>query len=144
MGTSYSIYADGSSTGNLYGLAYFHTNWSNDATYNATKKTVDGKEVLITEVSSYAGGHQIAVVMNGSVKSAFGTYVWSRGGFKKNGSNDNYALMGGGGHKDISNVQNTAFYQRVTTVNGTGWNMAGTTNGAAFTIYAPTTAGTSG
>lgn len=44
----------------------------------------------------------------------------------------------------LGNVQNTAFYPRSTTVNGTAWNMAGTTNGAAFTIYAPTTAGTSG
>jgi hypothetical protein len=44
----------------------------------------------------------------------------------------------------LGNVQNTAFYKRFTYVNGTEWNMAGTTNGAAFTIYAPTTAGTSG
>jgi hypothetical protein len=44
----------------------------------------------------------------------------------------------------LGNVQNTAFYQRATAVNGTTWNMAGTTNSAAFTIYAPTTAGTSG
>ena len=65
-------------------------------------------------------------------------------GFIKNGSNDNYALMGGGGHKQINNVQNTAFYKRVVTVNGSGWDMAGTVNSAAFTIYAPTTVGTSG
>lgn len=44
----------------------------------------------------------------------------------------------------LGNVQNTAFYQRVTTVNGTAWNMAGTNSNATFTIYAPTTAGTSG
>lgn len=44
----------------------------------------------------------------------------------------------------LGNVQNTAFYQRVTTVNGTAWDMAGTNGNAAFTIYAPTTAGTSG
>lgn len=44
----------------------------------------------------------------------------------------------------LGNVQNTAFYQRDVTVNGTAWNMAGTWNSAAFTIYAPTTAGTSG
>jgi hypothetical protein len=29
-------------------------------------------------------------------------------------------------------------------VNGSGWDMAGTNSNAAFTIYAPTTAGTSG
>lgn len=44
----------------------------------------------------------------------------------------------------LGNVQNTAFYRRNTTVNGTTWAMAGTTNNATFTIYAPTTAGTSG
>lgn len=44
----------------------------------------------------------------------------------------------------LGNVQNTAFYKRSTTVNGTSWDMAGTINNAAFTIYAPTTAGTSG
>ena len=49
-----------------------------------------------------------------------------------------------GAHIGLGNVQNTAFYKRSTTVNGTPWNMAGTDNKAAFTIYAPTTAGTSG
>lgn len=65
-------------------------------------------------------------------------------GFIKNGSSNDYALMGGGGHKQINNVQNTAFYKRVTTINGSGWDMAGTVNSAAFTIYAPTTVGSSG
>lgn len=44
----------------------------------------------------------------------------------------------------LGNVQNTAFYKRLTTVNGETWNMAGTNSNAAFTIYAPTIAGTSG
>lgn len=44
----------------------------------------------------------------------------------------------------LGNVQNTAFYQRTTTVNGTAWDMAGTNSTAAFTIYAPTTVGTDG
>lgn len=44
----------------------------------------------------------------------------------------------------LGNVQNTAFYKRVVTVNGSGWDMAGINSNAAFTIYAPTTAGTSG
>ena len=73
--------------------------------------------------------------------SYYWTGVYSQG-FYKNGSNNNYALMGGGGHKNISNVQNTAFYKRVATVNGSGWDMAGTNSNAAFKIYAPTTAGT--
>lgn len=44
----------------------------------------------------------------------------------------------------LNNVQNTAFYKRSTTVNGTAWDMAGTNSSNAFTIYAPTTAGISG
>ena len=44
----------------------------------------------------------------------------------------------------LGNVQNTAFYERIATVNGTNWNMAGTNSTAAFTIYAPTTGGTAG
>lgn len=43
----------------------------------------------------------------------------------------------------LGNVQNTAFYSKSTTVNGTSYTMAGTSSGAAFTIYAPTSAGTS-
>lgn len=31
-----------------------------------------------------------------------GYYAWSRGGFKKNGSSDSYVLLGGGGHKAVS------------------------------------------
>lgn len=44
----------------------------------------------------------------------------------------------------LGNVQNTAFYKRVTTVNGEEWNLAGTNSNAAFTIYAPTTSGSGG
>lgn len=43
----------------------------------------------------------------------------------------------------LGNVQNTAFYSRNANVNGTNYNMAGTTNSSAFNIYAPTTAGNS-
>lgn len=49
-----------------------------------------------------------------------------------------------GAHIGLGNVQNTAFYKRSTTVNGALWDMAGTVNSEAFTIYAPETAGTSG
>ena len=31
-------------------------------------------------------------------------YAWSRGGFQKNGSDDTYVLLGGGGHKAIGNA----------------------------------------
>ena len=98
MGTSYAISADGSSTGSMYGLVYFHTNWSNDSTKNDASKT---------EVSTYAGNHQIAHVINGKVYASLGSYVWSRNGFIKNGSSDSYVLLGGGGHKSISSFQTT-------------------------------------
>lgn len=98
MGTDYKIADDGSSTNNMYGLVYFHTNWSNDKTRNTA--TRDGS--LITEVSNYAGGHQIAFVVNGQVKVALGDRVWSRAGFLKSGSSDSYILLGGGGHKKLS------------------------------------------
>lgn len=45
---------------------------------------------------------------------------------------------------DLGNVENTAFYKRGASVNGTVWDMAGTVNSSAFSIYAPTSAGTSG
>jgi hypothetical protein len=98
MGTDYKIADDGSSTNNMYGLVYFHTNWSNSATNNAAKRD----DALITEVSNYAGGHQIAFVVDGKVKVALGDRVWSRAGFLKSGSSDSYVLLGGGGHKALS------------------------------------------
>jgi hypothetical protein len=98
MGTDYKIADDGSSTNNMYGLVYFHTNWSNSATNNAAKRD----DALITEVSNYAGGHQIAFVVKGQVKVALGDRVWSRAGFLKSGSSDSYVLLGGGGHKALS------------------------------------------
>jgi len=60
MGTSYKIASDGSNFGNLYGLAYKHTN-------NTTGGTM-------------AGGHQMVWVENGTSKAALGNYgVWSSG-----------------------------------------------------------------
>ena len=45
----------------------------------------------------------------------------------------------------LGNVQNTAFYARQATVNGTTWGLAGTTNSlSTFTIWAPTGTGTAG
>ena len=52
MGTAYTIPDDGSTFGNLYGLAYKHTN-------NATGGTM-------------AGGHQVVWVVNGSPRAALG------------------------------------------------------------------------
>ena len=101
MGTSFAINANGSNTGNLYGLAYFHTNWSNAPAKN------DGSK---TEVSPYAGHHQVAWVIDGKVYAALGGYVWSRNGFIKHGSSDDYVLLGGGGHTAISTLTPTGYY----------------------------------
>jgi len=84
MGTGYSIPDNGADFGNLYGMAYKHTN-------NPTGGTM-------------AGGHQIVFCNAGSPGTAIGLAgnVWTSGGFLKNGSSDSYLLLGGGGHKAIS------------------------------------------
>lgn len=64
MGTSFRNSADGSDFGNLYGLAYKHTN-------NPTG-------------GAMAGGHQMVWVANGSPKSAMGTNIWTSGSIYEN------------------------------------------------------------
>lgn len=59
MGTSYRNSSDGSNFGNLYGLAYKHTN-------NPTG-------------GSMAGGHQMVWCSNGTPKSAIGDDLWTSG-----------------------------------------------------------------
>ena len=88
MGSDYQIAADGSNTGSAYGLISFHTNWSNSTTYNDGTKTA---------VGTYAGGHQIAVVENGSVNASLGNYIWSKNGFIKSGGTSAQLLRADGG-----------------------------------------------
>ena len=59
MGTSYRNHSSGSNFGNLYGLAYKHTN-------NSTGGTM-------------ASGHQMVWCQNGSPKAAMGTNIWTSG-----------------------------------------------------------------
>ena len=59
MGTNYRNHASGTNFGNLYGLAYKHTN-------NATG-------------GSMAGSHQMVWCDNGNPKSAMGTNIWTSG-----------------------------------------------------------------
>ena len=96
-----------------------------------------------------------------------GYVTWQLCSYSSTGTSNNYNLYFRSGNSDwgswktildssnwtshitkaslgLGNVQNTAFYKRSTYVNGTAWAMAGTNSDAAFTIYAPTTAGTSG
>ena len=83
MGTAYMIPDNGSTFGNLYGLAYKHTN-------NSTGGTM-------------AGGHQAVWCDNGSPRAAMGyNGFWAAGGFYKSSSSNGYALSGGGGHKAYS------------------------------------------
>lgn len=78
MGTSYMIPDDGANFGNLYGLAYKHTN-------NSTG-------------GAMAGGHQAVWCENGTPKAAMGTNgVWADGGFYKSGSTSAHLLRGDGG-----------------------------------------------
>jgi len=59
MGSAYRNHASGSNFGNLYGLAYKHTN-------NGTG-------------GSMAGGHMMVWCQNGSGKAALGTNIWTSG-----------------------------------------------------------------
>ena len=59
MGTAYRNHASGANFGNLYGLAYKHTN-------NGTGGTM-------------ASGHQMVWCQNGSPKAAMGTNIWTSG-----------------------------------------------------------------
>ena len=62
MGTAYKNHASGTNFGNLYGLAYKHTN-------NTTGGTM-------------AGGHQMVWCSNGSGRSAMGDNIWTSGNVK--------------------------------------------------------------
>ena len=62
MGTAYKNHASGTNFGNLYGLAYKHTN-------NSTGGTM-------------AGGHQMVWCSNGTGKSAMGDNIWTSGNVK--------------------------------------------------------------
>lgn len=65
MGTSYNLSDDGTSSGNLYGLAFTHTN-------------IGGQ--------SKAGlAHQLLIMDNGTTKSAIGRGVWTDGTIQATG-----------------------------------------------------------
>lgn len=91
MGASYQVAADGSTLGTLYGAAYMYSS------------------------SSYGKDHQFLWAQNGNVCAALGSYIWSDGGFIKNGSSSAYVLTGDGGHAAISglSVGNAAYSDTV-------------------------------
>jgi hypothetical protein len=94
MGTAYQIPNDGSDFGNLYGIAYKHTN-------NATG-------------GSMAGGHQAVFTNNGTAGAAisFSGGIWTSGTLSASGYNDsnwntaygwgNHASAGYTGDQDLS------------------------------------------
>ena len=59
MGTAYNLSDDGTTSGNLYGLAFTHTN-------------VGGQ-------SKSGLGHQLLIMDNGVTKSAIGNGIWTNG-----------------------------------------------------------------
>ena len=67
MGAAYKNASDGSDFGNLYGLAYKHTN-------NTTGGTM-------------GGSHQMVWCINGVGKGAIGNDIWTQGDFKATSSN---------------------------------------------------------
>ena len=74
MGTSYRNHATGSNFGNLYGLAYKHTN-------NGTG-------------GSMGGGHQVVWCQNGVGTSAMGTNLWTSGTVYEGGTALNTRYLG--------------------------------------------------
>lgn len=127
MGSSYQIPADGSSFGSLYGAAYAY--FGSGYTFGA----------------GYSNGHSFVWCQSGTVYAALGNTVWSRGGFVKNGSSDSYVLLGGGGHKAVSDFLTS--HQSVTNSNPNikyGNTMTiGSVGGTNLQITLPNNEGTS-
>lgn len=102
MGSGYAIPADGSTFGNLYGIAYKHTN-------NTTGGTM-------------AGGHQVVFCSNGTPGVAIGMAgnVWTSGTFMGNGSGltdlDASKLTSG----TIPNARISGSYTGMTNLTGSG------------------------
>lgn len=84
MGESYQIATDGSNFGTLYGAAYAY--YGTGYTFGAGK----------------ANGHSFLWCQAGTPTVALGNNVWTSGGFVKSDSSNDYVLLGGGGHKAVS------------------------------------------
>ncbi|MFP4025754.1 MAG: tail fiber domain-containing protein, partial [Thiohalospira sp.] len=95
MGVGYAIASDGSDFGDLYGLAYKHTN-------NTTGGTM-------------AGGHQMVWCQNGSGKCALGDNVWTSGDVIANGG-DSTEWNSAYSHISSSGTSHSYINQSVTTV----------------------------
>ena len=97
ISTSYAMDSGGQNPSNLYGLAYFHHQWSNDSTQNTNYANK-------TPLGDYAHGHQVGWFADGVLKGAIGSYVWSAGGFIKKNCTSTDVLTGDGGSVAKSNM----------------------------------------
>jgi len=91
MGTAYRNHASGTNFGNLYGLAYKHTN-------NTTGGTM-------------ASGHQMVWCQNGTPNSAMGTNIWTSGSVIVGGTVDGRDVAADGTKLDTiaTNANNYSF-----------------------------------
>ena len=90
MGTSYNLSDDGTSTGNLYGLAFTHTN-------------VGGQ-------SKSGLAHQLLIMDNGTTKSAIGRGIWTDGTITATGD----LVLGGGDITSSSTGSNVNVFATTT------------------------------
>ncbi|WP_188013154.1 tail fiber domain-containing protein [Photobacterium damselae] len=130
MGTAYKNHSAGTNFGNLYGLAYKHTN-------NATGGTM-------------AGGHQMVWCVNGSPKAALGeSGIWTNGSmtfaptsgvsiidFQNTGSNNDRGWIK---HKNSSTTASMEFCVSDDPVGGDDYFTFGAATGNASNINAPYT-----
>lgn len=100
MGTAYKNHASGTNFGNLYGLAYKHTN-------NTTGGTM-------------ASGHQMVWCQNGTPHSAMGTNIWTSGSIIVGGTVDGVDIAARNGVlTTTTNTANAALPKAGGTVTGT-------------------------
>lgn len=120
------------------------TELSNDTNTGKIKITIGGTpKDLVVNYATNAGNASSSDKVNKTLTFKPGSYGTGTNTF--NGSSDlTVYIPSAKGDVGLGNVQNTAFYKKVVTVNGTSHNMAGTDSNAAFGIYAPISSGTTG
>ena len=130
MGTAYDMDASGANLGNLYGLAYTHSNVGVD----------------------YAGSHQLLHVTNGTVTCAMGTNLYTTGTVIANGGNStqwnsaysdtNAAVSSNTANRLVKRDANGDFSARIITadLSGTASNISSQANSATIAAATANTA----
>ena len=87
IGTSYYMSADGKNPNTTYGMLYFYTDWSNNASNNTANATK-------TPLGTYASGHQIGFFNNGVLGVSIGLNgnIWNKGYYITNISDQNVTI----------------------------------------------------